>query len=202
MSTVVTGEVRLSFVHLVEPYAYQEGQEPKYSTTILIPKTDTETVQKIQQAVEEAKLQGKQNRWNGVMPPRVQTPVYDGDGVRPSDGMPFGDECKGHYVLTASAKEAFKPEIVDANLNKILDPTEIYSGMYAHVCINFYPYAFGGKKGIGCGLGPVQKTRDGECLGGGAPKASDVFSALNTDSNGFVKAEVNPITGEPIAPFA
>ncbi|MFR0911828.1 MAG: hypothetical protein ACLSF6_03420 [Evtepia gabavorous] len=34
--------------------------------------------------------------WNGARPPMLKVPIYDGDGVRPS-GVPFGDECKGHW---------------------------------------------------------------------------------------------------------
>ena len=41
--------------------------------------------------------------------------------------------------------------------NPIINQSEVYSGMYGRVNVTFYPYVFGGKKGIGCGLGPVQK---------------------------------------------
>lgn len=102
-------------------------------------------------------------------------PVYDGDGVRPSDGMAFGPECKGHWVFTASAKADYPPEIVDKMGNPIINQSEVYSGMYGRVNVSFYPYAFGGKKGIGCGLGPVQKLRDGDSLGGSAPSAAQAF---------------------------
>ena len=47
--------------------------------------------------------------------------------------------------------------------------------MYGKVNVNFFPYSFGGKKGVGCGLGPVMKTRDGEALGGSAPTAAQAF---------------------------
>ncbi|MDP4145371.1 MAG: DUF2815 family protein [Bacillota bacterium] len=161
---VVTGKVRLSYVHLFTPYASQQGGEPKYSTTILVPKTDIATKQRIDAAINTAIQEGVASRWNGVRPPVIAIPVYDGDGVRPSDGMPFGEECKGHWVFTASSKQA--PEIVDLTMQRILNATEIYSGIYARVSVRFFPYASNGKKGIGCGLGPVQKIEDGEPLGG------------------------------------
>ena len=59
--------------------------------------------------------------------------------------------------------------------NPIINQSEVYSGMYGRVNVTFFPYSFGGKKGIGCGLGPVQKLRDGESLGGSAPSAAQVF---------------------------
>jgi hypothetical protein len=160
----VTGKVRLSYVHLFTPYASQQGGEPKYSTTILVPKTDIATKQRVDAAINTAIAEGVSSKWNGVRPPVIAIPVYDGDGLRPSDGMPFGDECKNHWVFTASSKQT--PEIVDLSMQRILNQTEIYSGIYARVSVRFFPYASNGKKGIGCGLGPVQKLEDGEPLGG------------------------------------
>jgi hypothetical protein len=164
MLDVITGKVRLSYVHLFKPYSSQPGAEPKYSTTILVPKTDIATKQKIDAAINAAIQEGVSSRWNGVRPPVLSIPVYDGDGVRPSDGMPFSDECKGHWVFTASSKQA--PQVVDLAIQPILNESEIYSGIYARVSIRFFAYASNGKKGIGCGLGPVQKLEDGEPLGG------------------------------------
>ena len=167
---VVTGKVRLSYVHLFTPYAHQVGAEAKFSTTILVPKSDVATKQRIDAAISAAIQQGVAEKWNGVRPPLLAVPVYDGDGVRPSDDMPFGEECKGHWVFTASSKQ--KVEVVDINLNPILNQSEVYSGMYGRVSVQFFPYAQSGKKGIGCGLGPVQKLDDGEPLGGRISAAS------------------------------
>lgn len=160
-ANVTTGKVRMSYVHLFKPYAFQPGQEEKYGVTVLVPKTDMDTMARINAAIEAAKQKGIQDKWGGVMPPLLPTPVYDGDGTRPSDGMSFGPECKGHWVFTASAKADYPPEVVDAHGNPIINQSEVYSGMYGRVNVSFFPYAFGGKKGIGCGLGPVQKTEDG-----------------------------------------
>lgn len=173
-TTVTTGTVRFSFVHLTKPYAYTPGAEEKYSATILVPKSDVATKKKIDAAIAAATQDGITRRWGGKKPPVLPIPVYDGDGVRPN-GEEFGPECKGHWVFTASAKQDRPPEIVDANMNAILNPSEIYSGMYGRVNVNFYPYDFAGKKGIGCGLGPVQKLSDGESLGGGAISAAAAF---------------------------
>lgn len=163
-TNVTTGKVRLSYAHLFKPYA-RPGQEPKYSTTILIPKSDVATKQRIDAAIQAAIEAGVKSKWNGVRPPQIAIPIHDGDGPRPSDGMPFGPECKGHWVMTASSNR--QQAVVDLNLNPILDQTQVYSGMYARVNVNFFAYNASGKKGIGCGLGPVQKLEDGEPLGGG-----------------------------------
>ncbi len=196
LTNVTTGEVRLSYVHLFKPYAFQAGQAEKYSCTVLVPKTDADTMARINAAIEAAKQRGISDRWNGVQPPYIPTPVYDGDGVRPSDGMAFGDECKGHWVFTASAKADYPPEVVDRQGNPIINQSEVYSGMYGRVNVTFYPYAFGGKKGIGCSLGPVQKLRDGEVLGASAPTAAQVFGTLPQTTQ--QRPAINPVTGLPM----
>lgn len=176
---VVTGEVRFSYCNLLKPRASQQGGQEKYSVTLLIPKTDVATKQRIDAAIEAAKQIGKDKKWNGVIPPMLAIPIHDGDGVKPSDGMPFGEECKGHWVLSASTSIDQPPKIVDINLNPIIDPTEVYSGMYGKIAINFGAYSAQGKKGIGCYISTnVQKTRDGEPLGAAAPDAASDFGGV------------------------
>jgi hypothetical protein len=205
---IVTGKVRLSYVHLFTPYAGQQGAEPKYSTTILVPKTDIATKQRIDAAINGAIQDGVSSKWNGVRPPVLAIPVYDGDGARPSDGMPFGEECKGHWVFTASSKQA--PEIVDLSMQKIISQTEIYSGIYARVSVRFFSYASNGKKGIGCGLGPVQKLEDGEPLGGRVSAAAAFGDNLTWQNNRSAQGSLyaqqptayqqQPAYGQPMQP--
>lgn len=190
---VTTGKVRLSYVNAFRPREDKNGRL-RYSVTLLIPKSDTETVQKINDAIQVAAQKGLDGAWSGAMPPQLPTPIHDGDGVRES-GEPYGAECKDHWVMTASSDENHPPEVVDQNLNKILDATALYSGCYAHVCVNFYPYGGGTsgfKKGVGCGLGPIQKVADGEALGGGAPSASSVFSKVAQPVGAEVQGVANP----------
>ena len=187
MANTVLTNVRLSYVHILKPYSADPSQEAKYSVTVLVPKSDTANKAKLDAAIAEATQQGATSKWNGVVPPILPNPVHDGDGTK-MDGTEYGPECKGHWVFTASSPADRPVEVVDTQLNKILDATEVYSGMYANICVNFYPYLYQGKKGIGCGLGPVQKVKDGESLGGGAPSAASVFSAV----------KINPLTGQPM----
>lgn len=177
--TFVTNEARLSYCTLCKPAARNAGEVEKYSVTVLVPKTDTATMSRIRAAVDAAKKRGADTCWNGQIPPVCPDPVHDGDGQRPSDGMPYGDECKGHWVFTSSCDASHKPEIVDANRNPIIDQSEIYSGMYGRVCVTAFPYNNNGRKGVGFSLGPVQKTRDGESLGGTTISAEAAFGAAD-----------------------
>ena len=191
---VTTGEVRISYEHLLKPYAQQQGAEPKFSATLLIPKSDIGTKQRIDAAIQAAIAEGVAGKWNGARPPQPPTPVYDGDGLRPNGEM-FGEECKGHWVMTANSKQ--QQEIVDMQMNPIFDSTQVYSGMYARVVINFFAYNAAGKKGIGCGLGPVQKTRDGEPLGGRMPAAEAFGGGFDSTAYPAAPPQQAPAYGAP-----
>lgn len=192
---VLTGECRLSYCNLTTPRAAQQGGEPKYSVTLLIPKTDVATKADIDAAIQAAANEALAKVWNGARPPQLRVPIYDGDGVRPS-GVPFGDECKGHWVMTASTKN--KPQVVGIdNINCELAPSDIYSGMYARVTIRFFGYSNSGNKGIGCGLGNVMKTRDGEALAGSASASVD-FAGVGAAPAAAPAYGVNPTA--PAAP--
>ncbi|WP_102400183.1 DUF2815 family protein [Haloimpatiens massiliensis] len=165
---VTTGKVRLSYANLFEPRA-MEGQDPKYSVSVIIPKTDKETLQAIKEATNEAKEQGK-GKFGGKVPANLKTPLRDGDIDRPDD-----EAYAGCYFLNANSKN--KPGVVDKDVQPILDATEVYSGCYARLTLNFYAYSASGNKGIACGLGNVQKLEDGEPLGG-FTRAEDDFEAV------------------------
>ena len=167
---MTTGEVRLSYAHLYDPYS-NNGGEPKYSVTVLMPKTDVQAKARLDAAFEAAKQKGIAEKWNGVLPPVVAAAIHDGDGVRPN-GEPFGAECRGCWVFTASSKNPVP--LVDASMNPIVQKGELYSGCYARVCVSLFPYNSNGKRGIGIGLEAVQKLRDGDPLGGGVSVA-DAF---------------------------
>ena len=165
MSTkVVTGKVRFSFCHVFEPQAPVSGGEPKYSVTLLIPKSDTATLAKIKAAMAEARENFCKRNGASALPATPTHTLHDGDGVRQS-GDPFGPECRGCWVITVSAKQTQKPVVVDAFGNPISDPGEFYSGCYGRASINFYGYNQAGKKGISAGLLAVQKLHDGEPFG-------------------------------------
>lgn len=167
---ITTGKVRFSYCNLFEPRAVQEGQEPKYSVTLLIPKSDKATLAKINEAVKAAKADYAQKHGGKPLPANCKTTLHDGDGERPS-GDEFGEECKGHYVITVSSKK--KPVLVDANKLPITEESELYSGCYGRAIINFYGFDTQGNKGISAGLNGIMKLHDGEPLGGGIVQDSD-----------------------------
>lgn len=172
---VVTGVIRGSYLHLFTPRpADEEGKPPKYQMTLLIPKTDTATVAKIK-AAQEAAITLK---WPNKRPAKVEHTMHDGDGVRPKSGDPFGDECKGHWVIAVSSK--FKPEVLDRQNNEIIDPNGAMSGDYFKVSINFYAFEAKGNRGTSAGLNNVLLWDKGESLGGRGRAADDFADDLDS----------------------
>jgi len=176
---VITGPVRLSYLHVFKPFAQQEGQEPKYSACLLIPKGDSTTVKAIKAACEAARL-ASAALFQGKVPEKLRLPLHDGDGEMPNGGS-YPEEAHGMYVLNCSSKQ--QPGVVDRHLNQIMDQTELYSGCWGRVDLNFYAYNTSGNRGIGAGLNNIQKVRDDEPLGGGRSNPKDVFDALEDEED-------------------
>ena len=174
---VITGvNTRWSYVNAWEPKSINGGA-PKYSVSLIIPKSDTKTLEKIQAAIQAAYEEGQSKlKGNGRSVPALsalKTPLRDGDAERPDD-----EAYANSYFVNANSGTA--PGIVDADRNPILERSEVYSGVYGRASINFYAFNSNGNKGIACGLNNLQKIRDGEPLGGKS-RAEDDFAEEDED---------------------
>lgn len=175
---IVTGEVRLSYANVWEPNFIQGGK-PRYSVSLIIPKSDTATITAIEKAVDAAIEQGI-GKFGGKRPNKaaLKLPLRDGDIER-------DDEAYANaYFLNANSLTA--PQVVDQEVAPILDRAEVYSGCYARVSFSFYAFNTNGNRGIACGLGNIQKTRDGESLGGGRVSAETDFGASTPADDDFL----------------
>lgn len=174
---VITGvNTRWSYVNAWEPKSINGGT-PKYSVSLIIPKSDTKTIEKIQAAIQAAYDEGQGKlKGNGKSVPALsvlKTPLRDGDAERPDDEA-YADS----YFINANSGTA--PGIVDADRQPILDRSEVYSGVYGRASINFYAFNSNSNKGIACGLNNLQKIKDGEPLGGKS-RAEDDFDTEEED---------------------
>lgn len=174
---VITGvNTRWSYANVWDPKSINGGA-PKYSVSLIIPKADTATVNKIQAAIQAAYEEGESKlKGNGKTVPALsvlKTPLRDGDAERPDDAA-----YAGCYFINANSATA--PGIVDADRNPILERSEVYSGVYGRASINLYAFNSNGNKGIACGLNNLQKIRDGEPLGGKS-RAEDDFDTEEED---------------------
>ena len=174
---VITGiNTRWSYVNAWEPKSINGGA-PKYSVSLIIPKSDTKTLEKIRTAIQAAYEEGQSKlKGNGRSVPALsalKTPLRDGDAERPDD-----EAYANSYFVNANSGTA--PGIVDADRNPILERSEVYSGVYGRASINFYAFNSNGNKGIACGLNNLQKIRDGEPLGGKS-RAEDDFAEADEE---------------------
>jgi len=168
---IITGVCRLSYANIWQA-KFINGGVPKYSTSVLIPKSDMKTIANVKAAIEAAYYEGESKlKGNSKTVPALASlkmPLRDGDTERPDD-----EAYAGHWFLNANSNTA--PGVVDANREPIYDTSEIYSGVYARVSLTFYAFNSNGNRGIACGLQNIQKVRDGESLGG-KPKAEEDFN--------------------------
>jgi hypothetical protein len=178
LTKVITGETRLSYANLWEPKSINGGT-PKYSVSLIIPKSDKRTLDKIKAAIQAAYTEGEGKlKGNGKTVPALavlKTPLRDGDAERPDD-----EAYANAYFINANSGTA--PGIVDNQQEPqpITVRSEIYSGVYARASVNFYAFNSNGNKGIACGLNNIQKLRDGEPIGGKS-RAEDDFATADED---------------------
>ena len=176
---VVTGvNTRWSYANVWDPKS-SNGGKPKYSVSLIIPKSDTATVAKIKAAIQAAYEEGQSKlKGNGKSVPAlsaIKTPLRDGDRERKGD-----DAYANSYFINANSDMA--PGIVDANRQPILERSEVYSGVYGRASITFYAFNTNGNKGIACGLNNLQKIKDGEPLGSRS-RAEDDFAGFDDDDD-------------------
>lgn len=163
--TIVTGKARLSFVNVITPRASEEGKTPKYSVSVLIPKSDKTTVEAINKAIDKVKANNPTKFGAGTKASMIKGGLRDGDEERDDPAY------AGHYFINASSVN--KPTLFDENLQPVIDPDTIYSGVYAKVKLSFYPYNQAGSKGVAAGLQGIAKVEDGEKLAGAGASAED-----------------------------
>lgn len=167
---VITGkDTRWSYANVWDPKSVNGGT-PKFSVSLIVPKSDTITVKKIKAAIEVAYLEGesKLKGTGKTVPPlaAIKSPLRDGDTERPDDPA-----YENAYFINANSTTA--PGLVDADCQPILTRSEVYSGVYGRASITFYAFNSNGNRGIACGLNNLQKIRDGEPLGGHATAEAD-----------------------------
>ena len=174
---VITGvKTRWSYANVWEPKSINGGA-PKYSVSLIIPKSDTKTVTAVKNAIQAAYDEGQSKlKGNSKSVPAlsaIKNPLRDGDAERPDD-----EAYKDSYFINANSATA--PGIVDAARQPILERSEVYSGVYGRASINFYAFNSNGNKGIACGLNNLQKISDSEPLGG-KTRAEDDFADEDED---------------------
>ena len=169
---MILKNVRIAYPHLFEPYAYQDGPNPKYEATFMIPKDDEDQLASLRQAVKAAAAR----KWEGKKPSELHNPIKDGDELST-------EAFNGHWIVVARSKPrdggGGRPGVVLPNLQPA-NPEDIQSGDFVNADVNAYAYDTSGNKGVSFGLNNVQLCMKGDRIGAGKSRPENVFDALQT----------------------
>jgi hypothetical protein len=170
MSTrVVTGKCRFSYFNALASRKNELSGKDEFSTQVLVPKSDTETVAALKAAAKAALVA----KFGDKIPKNARNPLRDGDTETKQDGSPLGPEYAGHWFF--NAKSVTKPGAVDAHGHDLLGSQDIVSGDYGRVSLNAYAYSQAGNNGVSFGLNNIMLVAKGDTLGGGRPSAAADF---------------------------
>jgi len=164
---VVTGKCIIAHPSLFSPRPESsEIDAGKYTCMVIIKKSDSETAEKLKKAVNDA----IKAQWPDKVPSGLTKPVKDGDEKYAEDEKKY-PYLKGTYYL--NVKTTTRPKVFDGNVTEIIDPTEVVSGDYAKVSMNFKGFDKAGNKGVGVYLNAVQHLGRGPVVIGGGNAADD-----------------------------
>ena len=181
---VVTGpKTVMSYLNVNEPKVPLGGGSPKFSVSLIIPKSDTVTKAKIDAAVKAAYEEGEGKlKGNGKFLPaleNIKTPLRDGDKERKGDPA----YANSWFI---NANSTLRPYTVDADKNPILETSELYSGIIGRGVITLYAFNTNGNRGIAAGLNGIQKLADGTPLGGQSRPEDDLAVLDDDDDDDFL----------------
>jgi hypothetical protein len=181
---MITCICRISYPVLFEPKPNPSGAM-KYSCSLLIPKTDTVGIKAFLEAIEKAKLVGKEKLWKGKIPHFRYMPLRDGDAELES-GEKEGKEYTGMHFINCSSNDP--PGVVGSDAKPLMDQADIFAGCYVRADVNPFPYDNSGNRGVGWGLNNIMLTKPGDRLDG-RQRAEDAFgsyaAAEGSDEDAF-----------------
>lgn len=165
-----TPKARASYPHVFKGVAFQGEGEPKFSITLLVPKSEKEFIASLHAAQDDAISQ---------LYPTKKPANFQKWGI--SDGDESTDPAAANCWIVKAANKK-KPRVVDSNGEDILDELEIYGGCYVRASLNAKAYGTSAQGGVTLTLNVVQKVGDGEPFGGAAKSMNDAVSELGAYS--------------------
>lgn len=182
---VYVEDVRLSFVYVNEPYVFKDDatKEPKYCVTPMIPKENKEVYKLCEEAVDAVIQEAvSQNVISTKQAKAVKRPMRDGTEQYNTEQK--GEEFEGMWFF--AARTSRQPGIVneygeslhtrmDENGIKTYPISDVYSGIWAVVDVNFFFTTSGGKPRVAVALNNIMKLRDDERLDSMAAPAEKSF---------------------------
>lgn len=162
----------MSYAKIMRPGKNEMNGKNEYSAVVLVPKTDTDTINGLKAAAKAA----IDKKFGGTAPKGLKNPLRDGDTSTKDDGSPMGVEYKGHLFFNCKTDaDRNKPSVIDSNNRELIDPDAVVSGDYVRLSVNAYAYDAVGNKGVAFGLNNVLLVAKGEPLGAPRMSAADEF---------------------------
>lgn len=167
MSKTLTPEFRVSYCNVFEPKLNELNGKQEYSCVALFPKgADLTKLYALAKEAMEKKWGTDSTKW----PQNRKSPFRKAEERMKNGTLPNGYE-EGMIFITLKSQQ--KPGLVDQKVQDIIDTSQFYSGCYARASVTAYAYDNKGNRGVAFGLGNIQKTRDGETLGGRSKPEED-----------------------------
>lgn len=187
-----TPEFRVSFPKLFKPEAFKEGDEPKFSITMLVDGAGqaSDAYKKLRGAAKKAFVEKfGLAEWDNTPKDAQGWPVgYHNPFATPTPTQleKYDGYEEGTIILRASTK--FKTPLVDENVQEIIEESKFYAGCYAWAYVQMNAYKNGANKGVSFYLQGVQKTRDCEAFSGRA-NAEDMFDKVGSNDEAGASAD-------------
>lgn len=158
---------RLAFASIFKKASF-EGKEGKFEATILFPKSDTETYDKIIAAIEQCKKDNK------LKVPEAKYFIQDGDD-KDYDGF------EGHWAVKAGNGK--RPTLLNRDKTPLVEEDGVlYSGCYVNAIVEPWGQNNSYGKRINANLLGLQFVKDGDAFGDGGKTASeDDFDEVDED---------------------
>ena len=169
---IITPDFRLAFPHVFEPDTSENGGN-KYTITMLFPEgTDLTALRKLAADAVKARWPDEKTRPKGI-----RSPFRDGNEVT-------WDGFAGNIFIRASSQ--YQPGVVDAKVQRVIDPSKVFGGCWARAQVHAYAYDQKGNQGVSFGLNNLQLVpagdRPDEPFGGN--RAEDAFDAVAMPAGG------------------
>jgi hypothetical protein len=192
VAVTIGPDVKFAWPHLHEKYAFEGDEDyPFYQVTVLIPKTNTTAIDRINNAIDEAiergfsgKLSQVRTFKKGTKESSLTVPLKDGDEKEDNN---YSDVFAGHYYLRLKTDR--RPTVLDANGQEILDPDDFYSGVIGAASITFAPYNFQAMtQGVKAYINHAMKLKDGPRIGGAAISVDEAFTEYITPGTTSIRS--------------
>lgn len=171
---LVTPYATISFPTLFSPKPRSEGGEPVFSCSLLF--GESEQKSKEYKAMQQACIVAAKEKF--------------GDKVNLGQlMMPFRNAADKDYtgydegVMYINPWTKNKPGVVDARLQDVLDPSQVYAGQIVRAQVTPFAWQNSGKRGVSFGLNNIQIVKaDAPRIDGRIP-ASKAFGAIDSEAD-------------------